>query len=104
MFDPVSQSWRVFGRIVFWIVFCLTVVAARGAWTPPAGLENHEHPVQTWTQNHILFGDGFRRHLAPPERLLASILGVILGSILDPRAHQAIFTKNGTALQREHDF
>ena len=30
--------------------------------------------------------------------------GVILGSILGSRARHAIFTKNSTAPQREHDF
>ena len=33
-----------------------------------------------------------------------SILGVILGSILESRARHAIFPKNSTAPQREHDF
>ena len=30
--------------------------------------------------------------------------GGLLGLILEPRARHAIFYKNGTALQREHDF
>ena len=32
------------------------------------------------------------------------LLGVILGSILGSRARHAIFAKNSTAPQREHDF
>ena len=77
-FDPASQSWRVFGRIVFGSFFASQSwpLVARGP--PPGGLENHENPVQKWTPNHTLFGDGFRRHLAPLERLLALIASLLV--------------------------
>ena len=39
-----------------------------------------------------------------PGKLFGLDFEVILGSILEPRARHAIFVKNGTALQREHDF
>ena len=46
------------------------------------------------------FETRFEAILKTPGRLLASILG----AFREPRARQAIFVKNGTALQREHDF
>ena len=43
-------------------------------------------------------------HLEASGGRLELDLGVILGSILGSRTRHAIFAKNSTAPQREHDF
>ena len=47
------------------------------------------------------FETRFEAILKPPVGL---DFGSLLGLILEPRARHAIFYKNSTALQREHDF
>ena len=44
---------------------------------PLRALENHENPVQKWTQHRTLFGYGFQRHLDASGGHLASILDQI---------------------------
>ena len=57
-------------------------------------MTKHQAPI--W---RYLFG-----YLEASGGRLGLDLGVILGSILGSRARHAIFTKNSTAPQREHDF
>ena len=99
----------------------------RPTWTPKGALEASKRPLGAESGFRELFGV----ILGPPKSSKMELkfnqkssahlevyfwlfgglwgsfgvrFGVILGSILGSRARHAIFTKNSTAPQREHDF
>ena len=99
----------------------------RPTWTPKGALEASKRPLGAESGFRELFGvildppksskleQNLTKNQAPIWRYIFGCLeasggrlgldfGVILGSILGSRARHAIFTKNSTAPQREHDF
>ena len=65
-------------------------------WIPPGASKIDQKSFKMGANNEAFFETRFEAFLKPPGRLL--------GLILEPRARHAIFHKNSTALQREHDF
>ena len=89
--NPPSDPWApkaVLG--CFWGHFGPPKIVQKWSWN----LAKNQAPIWKY-----LFG-----YLAASGGRLGLDLGVILGSIWGSRTRHAIFAKNSTAPQREHDF